>query len=237
MHEMQTLIKRHAGPRPLVNPARSVRFRSGSRAALSGLRGWSGGRPPRPTPAGNDRSLTDDPRPVNPSGVGYALTDLDSPINHQGLIRHTGNVLRFVPVLAALMVVVSVASAATPPSTLRPGVAPPSNPRFTTPAARHVRHLFKQNGLPVRSLGTTPDGTSTLLGSASAFSVTIAVYRSPEKAVAWLKETALYSPAPRTRMIRVGAVVIYVQYVAKNGPLPVVPWRVARAVVALRHGA
>jgi hypothetical protein len=132
---------------------------------------------------------------------------------------------------------VPVASAANTPSKLQPGVAPPSNPRFTTPAARHVRHVFKQSGLPVRSLGTTPDGTSTLLGSGGAFSVTISVYRSPNKALAWLRDTALYSPEPRTRTIRVGAVVIYVRYLAKSGPLPVVPWRVARAVVALRHGA
>ncbi len=27
--------------------------------------------------------MTDDPRPVNPYGVGYALTGLDPPIHHQ----------------------------------------------------------------------------------------------------------------------------------------------------------
>ena len=91
--------------------------------------------------------------------------------------------------------------------------------------------VFQQDGLAVRSLGTTPNGTSTVIGITDAFSVMILVHRSEKEALA-----EAFTPPPRTRTIRVGSVVIYVQYVAKTGLLPVVPWRVARAVVALRHG-
>ena len=66
-----------------------------ARRARTGRRGRGRRRPcrrssqaPRPavvTPilAPFRRSLTDDPRPVNPSGVGYALTGHSPPINHQ----------------------------------------------------------------------------------------------------------------------------------------------------------
>jgi hypothetical protein len=96
--------------------------------------------------------------------------------------------------------------------------------------------VFQQSGLVLRSLGTVPSGTCTIIGRTNAFSVVISVYRTPRAAQAQLRNASLDAAVPRTRTIRDGAVVIAVQYLSKAGPLPVVPWRVARAVVTLRHG-